>query len=119
MKILFYSFVFLFFLFGLDILAQEDKVDVMPEPVGGLEQMIKNVVYPQTAKDAGIEGKVFVKVIIDENGNVTETSIIKSVNEDCDKAAMDAIKKTKFTPGIKDNKPVKTEVTIPIMFKLS
>jgi outer membrane biosynthesis protein TonB len=32
---------------------------------------------------------------------------------------MDAIKKTKFTPGIKDNKPVKAEVTIPVMFKLS
>ena len=84
-----------------------------------LKQMIKNVVYPISAKEAGIEGKVLVKAIIDENGNVTETSILKSVNKDCDKAAMDAIKKTKFTPGIKDNKPVKAEVIIPVMFKLS
>ena len=106
-------------LFGINLFAQETKVDVLPEPIGGLEQMIKNVVYPQSAKEAGIEGKVFVKVIIDEQGNVTETEVIKSVDKDCDKAAMDAIKKTKFTPGMKDNKPVKTEVTIPIMFKLS
>jgi len=109
----------LIFFFGTTSFAQEEKLDKYPEPIGGIEAMIKNVVYPVSAKEAGVEGKVFVKAIIDEQGNVTETSILKSVNEDCDKAAMDAIKKTKFTPGIKDNKPVKAEVTIPVMFKLS
>jgi TonB family protein len=118
MKNLFYSFLFLFFLFGLDIIAQEDKVDVMPEPIGGIEQILKNVVYPKAAKDAGIEGKVIVKAVIDEKGDVVETEVMKSVSEDCDKAAVDAIKKTKFTSGIKDDNPVKTEITIPIMFKL-
>ena len=112
------SLLFILF-FGINLFAQEEKLDKYPEPVGGIEEMIKNVVYPASAKEAGIEGKVFVKTIIDELGNVTETSIIKSVNDDCDTAAMDAIKKTKFTPGIKNNKPVKAEVTIPVMFKLS
>lgn len=42
--------------------------------------MINNVVYPISAKEAGIEGKVFVKAIIDEKGNVAETEVIKSVN---------------------------------------
>lgn len=109
----------LFLFLGINIFAQEENLDKFPEPIGGIEAMTKNVVYPVSAKEAGIQGKVFVKAIIDENGNVTETSIIKSVNEDCDKAAMGAIKKTKFTPGIKENKPVKAEVTIPVMFKLS
>ena len=59
------------------------------------------------------------QAIIDEKGNVVETEVVQSVNADCDKAAMDAIKKTKFTPGIKDNKPIKAEVVIPVMFKLS
>ncbi len=113
------SVLSLFLLFELSSFAQEKKLDRYPEPIGGIEAIIANLIYPQSAKDAGIEGKVFVKAIIDEQGNVTETSILKSVNEDCDKAAMDAIKKTKFTPGIKDNKPVKAEVTIPVMFKLS
>lgn len=119
MKNTLYSLLFFFLCLGVSGFAQEEKLDKYPEPVGGIEEMIKNVSYPQTAKDAGIEGKVFVKAIIDEKGNVLETSILKSVNADCDKAAMDAIKQTKFTPGIKDNKPVKAEVTIPIMFKLS
>ena len=119
MKNTFYSLLFFFLFFGVSGFAQEEKLDKYPEPVGGIEAMIKNVVYPVSAKEAGIQGKVFVKALIDEQGNVTETSILKSVNEDCDKAALDAIKKTKFTPGFKDNKPVKAEITIPVMFKLS
>lgn len=115
MKSTLFSMLLLFSVLGFNSFAQ----DKQSEPIGGAEEMIKNVVYPASAKEAGIQGKVFVKAIIDENGNVTETSILKSVNDDCDKAAMDAIKKTKFTPGIKDNKPVKAEVTIPVMFKLS
>lgn len=119
MKNTIYILLFFFLFFSVSGFAQKEKLDKYPEPTGGIEAMIKNVVYPQTAKDQGIQGKVFVKATIDEKGNVLETSILKSVNDDCDKAAMDAIKKTKFTPGIKDNKPVKAEITIPVMFKLS
>ena len=105
--------------FGINLFAQEEKLDKFPEPIGGIEAMIKNVVYPVAAKEAGIQGKVLVKTIIDEKGDVVETEVVQGVDADCDNAAMDAIKKTKFTPGIKDNKPVKAEVTIPVMFKLS
>lgn len=111
------SLLFILF-YEISLFAQEEKLDKYPEPIGGIESMIKNVVYPASAKEAGIEGKVLVKTIIDEKGNVVETEVIKGFDADCDKASMDAIKKTKFTPGIKDNKPVKAEVVIPIMFKL-
>lgn len=119
MKSTIYSLLFFFLFLQVTSFAQEEKLDKFPEPIGGIEAMIKNVVYPVSAKEAGIQGKVLVKTIIDEKGNVVETEVIKGFDADCDKAAMDAIKKTKFTPGIKDNKPVKAEVTIPVMFKLS
>ena len=119
MKNSIYSLLFFFLFLRVCGFAQEEKLDKYPEPIGGIEAMIKNVVYPSSAKEAGIQGKVLVKTIIDEKGNVVETEVVESVNADCDKAAVDAIKKTKFTPGIKDNKPVKSEVTIPVMFKLS
>lgn len=44
---------------------------------------------------------------------------MQSVNKELDKAAVTAIKKTKFTPAMKDNKPVKCEIAIPVKFKLS
>lgn len=98
--------------------AQTKDADVMPSPVGGIMAIANNVVYPEEAKKAGVQGKVFVKAIIDESGNVVKTSIKKSVGSGCDEAAMEAIRKTKFTPGTKDGNPVKVSVTIPIQFKL-
>jgi protein TonB len=98
--------------------AQKEELEKMPEPIGGIMAIAKNVHYPETAKKAGVEGTVFVKATIDESGNVIETSILKSVGHGCDTAAMVAVKKTKFTAGIKDGKPVRTSITIPIKFKL-
>jgi protein TonB len=119
MKTTLYSLVLVLFIFGLNTFAQEEKPDVMAEPVGGIEQIIKNVVYPKVAKEAGIEGKVLIKAIVDEKGNVIKTEVEKSVNKDLDEAAIDAVKKTKFTPALKDDKPIETTITIPIMFRLS
>jgi TonB family protein len=118
MKTTLYSLLFVLFIFGLNTFAQEEKPDVMPEPVGGIEQILKNVVYPKSAKEAGIEGQVVVKAIIDEKGNVAKTEILKSVTADLDKAAVNAIEKTKFTPAMKDKKPVTAEVVVPVKFKL-
>ena len=110
--------LFIFLIIGLNTFAQEDEPDVLAEPIGGIGAILKNVVYPSSAKDLGIEGKVLVKTIIDKNGNVIKTEILESVNEDCDKAAIDAINKVSFTPALMDGKPIEAEVVIPIMFKL-
>lgn len=118
MKNTIYSILFLFLFLGINLFAQEEKLDKYPEPVGGIEAMIKNVVYPVSAKDAGVEGKVFVKVIIDEKGNVVHTKILNGIGGGCDEMAVDAIKQTKFNPGKQNDHPVKVQVTIPIMFKL-
>ncbi len=75
--------------------------------------------YPKVAKLAGIQGKVFVQATIDEKGNVAETKILKSEQETLNASAIEAIKKTKFTPAVsKQNKKVKATVVIPINFKL-
>jgi TonB family protein len=103
---------------NLNIFPQEEELDKLPFPVGGIEQIAKNVVYPLSAKENNLQGEVFIKAVIDPNGNVSSTEIIKSLDTECDNAAAEAIKKTKFTPGIKDGKAVESQVTIPIKFKL-
>lgn len=118
MKSLFSSLLPFYFLFGLFIYELPDDPDVMPAPIGGMKAIAEHVVYPETAKISKLEGKVMVKVLIDEKGNVTSTEIIESLSIECDKAAVDAIKKVKFTPAMKDGKKVKCEVMIPVQFKL-
>lgn len=93
-------------------------VEEMPEPIGGMKSIQEKIVYPEIAKRAGIEGKVYVLAFIDENGNVANAKVIRGIGAGCDEAALDAVKQTKFTPGRQRGKPVKVQVSIPIMFKL-
>jgi TonB family protein len=103
---------------SLSAFAQEKELDKLPFPVGGIEEIAKNIVYPPSAKENKIRGEVLIKAVIDQNGNVSSTEVIKSLETECDNAAAEAIKKTKFTPGIKDGKAVESQVTIPVRFKL-
>jgi len=94
------------------------NVDQQPEPIGGIMAIQKNIRYPEDAKKKKIQGTVFVKAFIDENGNVVKTEVIKGTNSSIDTAATNAIKITKFTPGKQSGIPVKTQVAVPIAFKL-
>src|SRR3972149_8904514 len=92
--------------------------DEMPEPIGGIASIQKNIRYPQLAKLAGIEGKIYVLAFIDEDGNVANARVIKGIGAGCDEAALEAVKVSKFTPARNNGKPVKVQVAIPIVFKL-
>ena len=104
-------------MFGISSIAQE-QVDKMPQIKGGISQLAANIKYPDAAKKEGIMGTVFVKALIDQEGNVESAEVEKSVDKNLDAAAITAVKMTKFVPGIKDGNNVKAEVTIPIKFKL-
>jgi len=94
-------------------------VENMPQPIGGIQTIQQNVHYPEIMRRAGIEGTVYVEAFIDETGTVIRTGIVKGVHPALDKAAADAITKTKFEPGQRQGKPVKVRVSIPIRFRMS
>lgn len=93
-------------------------VEEPPQPVGGLANIQKKIVYPEIAKRLGVEGKVLIQAIIDENGNVAKAKVIKGIGSGCDEVALDAVKSSKFTPGKQRGKNVRVQITIPIVFKL-
>ena len=93
-------------------------VEEMPEPIGGLKSIQQKIVYPEIALRARVEGKVFVKAFVDETGTVTSAEIVKGIGAGCDEAAIDAVRQTKFSPGKQRGRPIKVQVTIPIIFKL-
>jgi len=94
-------------------------VEEQPEPIGGIQGIQSRIVYPEIAKRAGVQGRVFVKAFVNENGDVAKVELIKGIGAGCDEAAMDAVKQTKFKPGKQRGKPVKVQVAIPILFKLN
>ncbi|MDP2363689.1 MAG: TonB family protein, partial [Ignavibacteria bacterium] len=92
-------------------------VEEMPELIGGIKGLQSKIVYPEIAKRVGIEGKVIVQAIVDESGNVISVNTLKGIGSGCDEVAMDAVRNSKFTPGKQRGKTVKTQITIPIVFK--
>ena len=82
-------------------------VEQMPEPIGGLKTIQSN-----------IDGKVYILVFINEEGNVTKAEIIKGLDKAHDDIAIETILNTKFKPGKQRGKPVKVQVSIPVYFEL-
>ncbi|MBN1637611.1 MAG: TonB family protein [Ignavibacteriales bacterium] len=93
-------------------------VEEQPTPIGGIEEIQKNIIYPEIAKKAGVQGKVYIKAYVDENGIVVKTEVLKGIGAGCDEAAADAVMKTRFNPGKQRGKPVKCQVTVPVHFVL-
>lgn len=94
-------------------------VEEMPEPIGGITAIQKRIIYPEIAKRAGVQGRVYIKAFVDETGTVKKAEVIKGIGAGCDEAAMAAVMKTKFKPGKQRGKPVRVQVSIPILFKLN
>ena len=100
-----------------------DMIDQLPMFPGGEELLAKhiarNIKYPETAKEKGIQGKVVVKFRITSRGNVNGYEITKSVSPELDAEALRVIKTiTRFEPVIVDGKPVSAWYYLPITFTL-
>lgn len=104
-------------LFSSQFIAQKE-IDKMPEIKGGIQALAQSIKYPEAAKKDRVTGTVFIKAVIDENGNVASAEIEKGVNDDLNTTALEAVKTAKFIPGEYMGEKVKAEVTIPIKFKL-
>ena len=92
---------------------------VMPSPVNGLKAIYKNIKYPEMAKQAGVEGKVYLLVYVNEKGSVDNVKIVKDIGAGCGQAAAKGVKDVKFNPGQNKGKPVKVKLSIPVTFKLN
>lgn len=95
------------------------SAEQMPQLVGGIMSLQEKIRYPEIAKRAGIQGKVYILAYIDEKGNVADARVIKGIGAGCDQAALNAVIMSKFIPGRKEGKPVKVQVSIPVIFRLS
>jgi protein TonB len=96
--------------------AEQEKADVDTMPAA---KSTVPVVYPEQARKDGIEGMVWVKALVDEQGKVTKAEVIKSDARVLEEAALNAARGWTFTPAKKDNKPVSIWVTLPFKFKLA
>jgi protein TonB len=99
--------------------------DEVPEFIGGREAMNKylseNLVYPESAKKKGIEGKVYLKFVISESGNISNVKIQKGIPDcpECDTEAIRVVNNMPdWTPAKTNGKPVNSWYNLPVAFKI-
>lgn len=99
-------------------------VEEMPEYPGGIGMMSdflsKNIVYPQMAREKGIQGTVFIGFIVEKDGSVSNVKVMRGIGSGCDEEAVRVVKlMPKWRPGKQRGKAVRVSYTLPLNFKLT
>lgn len=100
-----------------------EVVEVMPEFPGGqqglLDFLIRNILYPETAKAQRTQGRVIVQFIVEPDGSITNTAVLRSVDAALDREALRVISTMpKWSPGKQRGVAVRTKYTVPVTFRL-
>ncbi len=100
--------------------GDEIFIDVSEEPVPvNMEEIRKAIGYPQQAIDAGIEGTVMLRILVDKSGNYVKHKVVNTINPILSRACEAQMSKLHFTPAIQGNKPVYFWVNVPFRFNLA
>jgi len=93
--------------------------DSAPSPIGGYAAVQGNVIYPELAREAGIEGTTIVQIIVNTEGEAVHPEVLRSSgNTSLDNAAANAATVTSWNPAMKDGVPVRVKIAIPVVFRL-
>jgi TonB family protein len=93
-------------------------VEEMPELIGGLASIQQEIRYPEMARRAGIEGRVYVQFIVNEEGDVEDARVIRGIGGGADEEALRVVEMAKFEPGMQRGRPVRVLYSLPIFFRL-
>ena len=101
-----------------------DAVEVAPEYPGGYNAMFdfisKNVKYPESAKNQGLEGRVFVQFVVEKDGSLSSFQVLRGVSDDIDAEAIRVLKMMpKWKPGMNEGNPVRVQYVLPFKFQLT
>jgi len=93
-------------------------VDTPPEITRGDDASPNVLTYPDSARAAGVEGTVFVQVVVERDGHPTGVTVVRGVEESLDEEARRFVRGMTFTPGREDGEVVRTQTTLPVRFEL-
>ena len=88
-----------------------------PEPIN-MDDVKELIGYPEVAREANIEGKVVVRILVGKDGKYLKHRIIKKAHPMLAEAVGNHISKLKFTPALQGNQPIKFWVNVPFNFQL-
>ena len=98
-------------------------VEEMPEFPGGMAECMKflskNIKYPPISAENGIQGRVIVQFVVNQDGSIVDPAVVRGVDSHLDKEALRVIQMMpKWKPGKQRGKAVRVKYTVPVMFRL-
>ena len=98
----------------------EDMPDFQGKGQDGFRNYIgENLNYPQIAAENGIQGRVFVQFVVNEDGTVSNATVVRGVDPSLDREAIRVVMSSpKWNPGKQRGEPVRVSFTFPINFVL-
>lgn len=102
-------------------ISHYNTMNVLPEFKGGISALgtfiYKNLSYPQVAKNRNIRGRVLIKFVINEDGDLIDAEPVIGIGGGCDEAALEVINRSpRWMPGLKRGAPAKFSFVQPIAF---
>lgn len=99
-------------------------VEESPQYPGGEELRLKflaeNLYYPQAAREASVQGTVYITFVVEADGTITDIRVLRGIGKGCDEEALRVIKlMPKWLPGKQRGKPVRVQYNLPIKFSLA
>jgi len=103
-----------------DLYINVDKKATFP---GGNNKAIafikENLKYPEDAANYGIQGRVIVKFVVEEDGSISDIEVVRGVYPSLDAEAVRVVKlMPKWQPAERGGKPVRSRFNFPVYFKL-
>ena len=98
----------------------QEKNNAQSEPIFDAQYLNNPApLYPKTARDRGIEGKILLEVVVKEDGSALNIKLLSSSGSSLlDESAIEAVKNWQFIPAKKFGKFVQAKVIVPIEFKI-
>lgn len=100
-----------------------EEAEQMPEFPGGIRKLLdllnKNIVYPQAAIDAEIQGRVIVQFIVEKDGMPGNFEVMCPVSPELDAEVLRVLKlMPEWKPAMKNGQAVRCKLTVPVTFRL-
>jgi protein TonB len=109
-------------------LCQDDSTKTAPEPIHRAQASMKapratyapDPKFPEKERKVRQRGKgtVLLSLIVNPDGLPSEIKVSRTLSPEFDQAAMDAMKKWRFSPGTRDGKPVVVQIHAEVNFHL-
>lgn len=100
------------------------RVEKAPSFPGGqkamMEYLMKNVKYPASCQEAGIQGRVIVSFVVNKDGSIVNVEVIRGVHEKLDAEAVRVVKSMPtWSPGEQQGRKVRSKFQLPVFFRLA